>query len=261
MFSDVSLHVLYKVANAPIRLFPYPHVMVREVFPPDFYHEMRAHLPPKDALQTIKTLGMVTGTGTFSESRWVLPLVPDKIDGIAEPFRSFWNGVASWLIGGAFGALMVPKFGEFLEQRLGDLRTAQFFDEGYVVQDYTQYSLGPHTDAPKKVLSFLFYLPADDSQSHLGTSIYVPKDPHFACAGGPHYPFDLFRRVFTIPYLPNSLFAFVKTNNSFHGVEPVTDAEARRDLLAYDVKVANRPELSQRIPAGSAAGSVPRFAS
>jgi len=244
MVSDIGLHVLYKVANAPIRLFPYPHVMVRDVFPPDFYQEIRAHLPPRDSLHTIKSLGMVTGTGMFSEARWVLPLIPDKIDGIAEPFRSFWTGVASWLVDGAFGGLMLPKFGELLERRLGDLRTAQFSDAGYVVQDYTKYSLGPHTDAPKKALTFLFYLPADASQPHLGTSIYVPKDPHFVCAGGPHYPFDLFRRVFTMPYLPNSLFAFVKTNNSFHGVEPVTDAKERRDLLAYDVKVENRPELS-----------------
>jgi hypothetical protein len=243
MLSDVGLHVIYKIANAPIRLFPYPHMMVRDVFPPDFYQEIRAHLPPRNALQTIKSLGMVTGTGTFSEARWVLPLVPNKIDGIDEPFRSFWNGVASWLVGGAFGTHMMPKFGAMLEQRFGDLRKAQFFDEGYVVQDYTNYALGPHTDAPKKVLTFLFYLPADESQSHLGTSIYVPKDPQFVCAGGPHYPFDGFRRVITMPYLPNSLFAFVKTNNSFHGVEPVTGTEARRDLLAYDVKIVDGPDL------------------
>jgi len=261
MISDVGLHVIYKVANAPINPFPYPHVLVRDVFPPDFYREIRAHLPPRDALKTIKSLGLVTGNGAFNESRWALQLEPEKIDAIADPFRSFWNGVANWLIGGEFGGLMLQKFSELLEQRLGDLRTAQFSDIGYVVQDYTRYALGPHTDAPQKVLTFLFYLPADESQSHLGTSIYVPKDPRFACAGGPHYSFDLFRRVVTMPYIPNTLFAFVKTNNSFHGVEPVTGADARRDLLAYDIKVLNRPEVLQGIPPILAAGAAPRPAS
>jgi hypothetical protein len=81
----------------------------------------------------------------------------------------------------------------------------------------------------------LFYLPKDESQSHLGTSIYLPKDPKFTCEGGPHYSFENFTRVVTMPFKPNALFAFVKTNNSFHGVEPVLDPDTKRWLLLYDV--------------------------
>jgi hypothetical protein len=39
----------------------------------------------------------------------------------------------------------------------------------------------------------------------------------------------------TMPLLPNSLFTFVKGDNSFHGVEPVRDANTRRWLLLFDV--------------------------
>jgi hypothetical protein len=105
-----------------------------------------------------------------------------------------------------------------------------------VIHDRTNYSLGPHTDSPRKALSFLFYLPADASREHLGTSIYMPRDPSFTCAGGPHYKFTNFQRMLTMPYVPNALFAFMKTNNSFHGVEPVEEADAQRDLLLYDVR-------------------------
>jgi hypothetical protein len=35
--------------------------------------------------------------------------------------------------------------------------------------------------------------------------------------------------------LPNSLFAFLKGDNSFHGVEPVTDPDTKRSLLLYNV--------------------------
>jgi hypothetical protein len=41
--------------------------------------------------------------------------------------------------------------------------------------------------------------------------------------------------VATAPYLPNSLFGFVRTDNAFHGVEPVIDLDARRDLLLYNL--------------------------
>jgi hypothetical protein len=38
-----------------------------------------------------------------------------------------------------------------------------------------------------------------------------------------------------MPFKPNTLFAFVKTDNSFHGVEPVMDPDTKRWLLLYDV--------------------------
>ena len=252
MSSDVSLHVLYRIANAPIQPFPFPHIFVRDVFPQDFYRTIRTMLPPKEAFTTLKSLGRV-GSG-YPDTRFVLPLAPDKLGAAAEPFRSFWSEVASWLVGGPFGSMVLPKFAEILEQRFGNLATQAFFDEALLVQDYTTYALGPHTDTPSKVLSFLFYLPADDSRSHLGTSIYLPKDPNFLCPGGPHYDFDLFRRVYTMPYVPNTLFAFLKTDNSFHGVEPIKDEQVQRDILLYDVRVFNPREGQAANNAGPSSG-------
>ena len=40
-----------------------------------------------------------------------------------------------------------------------------------------------------------------------------------------------------MPYLPNTLFAFMKTDHSFHGVEPVRGDDVRRDLLLYDIRL------------------------
>jgi hypothetical protein len=55
--------------------------------------------------------------------------------------------------------------------------------------------------------------------------------------------------VFTAPFRPNSLFGFVKTANSFHGVEPLKENETcRRQLLLYDVYVP--PEFALGGPIG-----------
>ena len=248
MSSDVSLHVLYQIANSPVRMFPFPHVYVRDVFPREYYEEIRNNIPAKEVFSTLNALGRVGKD--YSESRFVLPLTPNDLGAVAEPARRFWGGCAEWILGGDFGRVMVAKFGEFVQQRLGDLGRMRFHDEALLVQDYTSYSLGPHTDSPKKVMSLLFYLPADDTRSHLGTSLYVPKDPGFHCAGGSHHPFELFRRVCTLPYIPNALLAFPKGSNTFHGVEPLTDA-ARRDLLLYDIKVENPPEIARSAAAHS----------
>jgi hypothetical protein len=78
-------------------------------------------------------------------------------------------------------------------------------------------------------------LPWDAGHTCLDTCAYVANDPDFRCSGGPHHPRDSFTRVTTAPYLPNSLFGFIRTDNAFHGVEPVTDAGVQRDLLLYNL--------------------------
>ncbi len=244
MSSDVELQLLYKIANAPINPFPFPHIYVRDIFPPAYYQALREHLPPSQALKTLTSLKRKRGAGVHPDSRLVLPLEPDHLAALPEPYRGYWSQTASWLIEGQFGKMVLPKFGQYLEMRFGGSRNMQFYNDALVVQDSTTYTLGPHTDNPGKVISFLFYLPADESMAHLGTSIYLPKDSEFRCVGGPHYPFANFRRVATMPYVPNALFAFLKTPNSFHGVEPITDSHVKRDLLLYDIRVANPPELA-----------------
>ena len=241
MSSPVSLQVLYKIANAPIREFPFAHIYVQDVFPPDFYRQIRANLPPKSAYSVLAESGRVSKE--YPDTRYVLKL-PENLAGVDVLQRQFWSEIGNWLLGGSFGRTMLLKFAPYLEPRLGDLSRCGFYDEALLVQDYTTYFLGPHTDAPQKVLSFLFYLPADESLSHLGTSIYVPSDPGFQNDGTGHFTYENFLRAADMPFLPNSLFAFAKSSVSFHGVEPVKEEGVRRDLLLYDIKVNNPPELA-----------------
>lgn len=245
MSSDARLHVLYKAANAPINAFPFPHIYVRDVFPEDYYRQLRAALPPVETYKSLRALGRVGPT--YSDKRFVIPITRENSQAMTEPFCSFWAGLADWMLA-EFGSVMLAKFEPFLQQRFGNDMSQQFYNELLLIQDWTTYSLGPHTDTPRKALSFLFYLPADDSLARLGTSIYMPKQPGFLCTGGPHHPFEMFDRMLTMPYLPNTLFAFVKTHNSFHGVEPITEGSVRRDLLLFDIYVRNPPELAQKSP-------------
>ena len=248
---DVDLYVQYRIANAPMLEFPYPHLYVRDVFPEDYYARLRANLPSAPQFRTLTSLGRVHEG--YPETRLVVPLTREQTERFEPEQRTFWQELAGWMLGPLFGQLMLAKFGAYLQQRFQDLRTQSFVDEALIVRDRTQYFLGPHTDSTSKVLSFLFYLPPDASMAPLGTSLYVPKDPRFTCPGGPHHDFALFRRVCTMEYLPNTLFAFMKTPDSFHGVEPITQPDVQRDLLLYDIRVA---QAQPPVQAGAAASPV-----
>lgn len=236
MFLNAEMQLIYRVANAPVHMFPYPHILVHDVFPDRFYCEMREHLPPNSAYKSLKAMGRVSSG--YPDERVVVPLTPDDVAELDEPYRSFWDQTGRWLLGGPFTNILLQKFGPLLAQRFENLAAMQFDHEAFVIQDRTNYRLGPHTDAPAKVLSLLFYLPADDSKPHLGTSMYVPDDPSFTCDGSKHYEFKGFHRLLTMPYVRNTLFAFMKTPNAFHGVEPVTEPNIERALLLYDIKTA-----------------------
>lgn len=249
MSSSAELYLAYKIANAPLNMFPYPHFYVENVFPPEFYAEIQAHLPDSQAMLPIEAVRPVRG---YNE-RFVMELGGKNVETLPAEKKAFWGEFMRWLRGARFGEGIISKFQPLMVQRFGVNPNLEFYDDVLLVEDITRYSLGPHTDAAHKVITMLFYLPKDESQKHLGTSIYVPRDPSFRCPGGPHHPHEDFERVLTMPFMPNALFAFFKTDNSFHGVEPLTDPDTRRWLLLYDIYVKEvQPQPAKPQPAGEA---------
>jgi hypothetical protein len=108
--------------------------------------------------------------------------------------------------------------------------------ESQLIRHRAGYFLGPHSDLHTKLVVLLLYLAPAESAAHLGTSLYRPKVPGFTCPNSIHYPFEDFVKVKTAPYKPNSLLAFVRSDVSFHGVEPLSEqdvAACSRDLIQY----------------------------
>lgn len=238
MSSTAEEFVVYQIANAPIRDYPFPHVYVENIFPSDFYANLRANWPDFGAFTSLADTGRVS-KGAYRE-RFVLPFTPSDIASLPNDRRSFWSDFGEWIMADRFREKMIQKFEAYAKQRFGDDREyCEFESDALLVRDMTNFSIGPHSDAPHRLLSLLFYCPDDEAMKHLGTSIYVPLDPTFRCPGGPHHPHSKFQKVITMEYRPNTLFAFFKTDNSFHGVEPIREQRVQRDLLLYDVRVFN----------------------
>ena len=98
---EADLHVLYKIANAPVNAFPFPHIYVRDIFPPEYYRELRDHLPPAEQFRKLTSLNRVSDD--YPDSRLVLLLTPEHLSALPEPYRAFWEQLASWMLGGDFG--------------------------------------------------------------------------------------------------------------------------------------------------------------
>lgn len=215
---DTQGHVLYALRNATIQKWPFPHFFVENVFPRKVYHAILDKLRVKTDFEAGKQNyhGRRFGsTDEFPELGFMN--TTDFMVNVAKIFQNELNK--------RFAGRDHDQCGIYHDLRL--------------VRDGEGYYIGPHTDAAWKIVSLLFYMPQSDNMFHRpeeteGTSIYLPKDPNFRCPGGPHHKFDGFDRIYTAPYLPNSCFGFFKTDNSFHGVEPITRPMIR-DVLLYNV--------------------------
>jgi hypothetical protein len=211
--TSIEGHVLYALRNATVKRWPFPHFFVENVFPWDFYRSMRARLAKKTDFSEAE--GRYSGR-TFARNTEFPELefmkTSDFLKNVAKIFIKEVNV--------AFKDRKPAECGMFHDLRF--------------VRDGIGYAIGPHTDAPWKLVSLLFYLPENWSNASHGTALYTPKDRTFRCNGGPHHDFCDFERIYTAPYHPNSCLGFFKTNNSFHGVERL-DKPIERDVLLYNI--------------------------
>lgn len=250
--SEVEQQVMYRLANAAMRPWPYPHVVVDDVFPADYYARLVDALPPLDTYRTIVDTGRVAeATPDAYRQRYTIDMTRPEPERFPLAQRDVWAGLLDWLIGQRFLTFALQRFSPLVQARFGDrLNRVNFYPEFQLVRDFTDYALGPHTDNARKVVVMLFYLPRTADREALGTSLYVPRQPDFRCEGGPHRPRENFLRVATMPYRPNTMVAFFKSARSFHGVEPVLEPGVRRDLIQLSV--------SHRMPGAPEVAPVPR---
>lgn len=133
--------------------------------------------------------------------------------------------------------MLVEKFSSPIKERFAKQHeNIQFSSYAELIRDKSNYSIGPHTDLPIRVLTLLFYFPRTSDQAHLGTSIYTPENPSFTSEGTYHYPHNEFKKVYTAAFTPNSVFGFFKSEHSFHGVETIQDQDVERNLMNYYLK-------------------------
>jgi hypothetical protein len=139
-----DLQPCYKVANEPLNLFPYPHFFVQDVFEPEYYAQIQKHMPePRDMLP----IGDVRPVRGYNE-RFILELGGKQLETLPTEKKAFWRDLNSWMVGGRFGQVVLNKFGQFMDQRFGQQEVG-LYDEAMLVEDITNYALGPHTDATR----------------------------------------------------------------------------------------------------------------
>ncbi len=255
---DPKTHFIERLRSAKVEADPFPHYYIEGVFPEDYYRELLARLPGSsiyENLYEVTTLKL-----DHFRHRYQRDLNKGWTNALPADLQPFWNSFNEWFLSPPLAQAVLESFAEPLRTRIGERASwPEVSVEAQFIRHRAGYFLGPHSDLYTKLVVLLLYLPPDNRNEKLGTSLYRPKAEGFSCPDSKHYSVDDFIRVKTAPYRPNSLLAFVRSDISFHGLDPLTEQDVAtaegRDVIQYVVhdKAVRQAYLSAKRAAEKAA--------
>jgi hypothetical protein len=232
--NEVLVHLLTRLSSVSCEEKPFPHFFAENIFPAHIYEAMLANLP---ALEIMRPMGERHRNGDGSFNRYQTPLRQKLYDEMNAEQAALWSGVHQAISAPEFKIAVFAKLKSGLSFRYSVPPQQASKIPGYprttLIREFEGYSIAPHPDTRKKVVTMQFALPADHSQADLGTTFYqrtlAPADWLSVPRG--------FRTAKQMPFIPNCCYGFSVLNTltlkSWHGREEVKSEQGVRNSLLH----------------------------
>jgi len=234
--------ILENFKQADLYKEPFWYKAINGIFPEDYYTQLISDLPNINEYKPINQTGTVSKN--YPDERFVFDLTYENINSLEERKKQtlteliqvFTNPLFFNVISSDFKETIAERINSFNDYEKTNLGTSnfQFNIQAALVKDFKKYKLGVHTDTTLKFLTFLFYIPKDNTLAELGTALYKLNENakvDLGEKGNFHVDEKDFTLVTKIPFKPNTLLVFPRTNNSYHGVEKINVEGAERNLI------------------------------
>lgn len=235
LLTAVVDHVVDAVMAAPLVESPFWHLELSGIFPDDLYRQMRDAMPEADEYRALKGRGNYNVQEDGSSTRVKIDLYPEYLRHLPPEKREVWSLVGEVLRAERLKEAFMTRLAPGLERRFGaDFKSTGMFPVPMLTRDVPGYKIPPHTDTKWKGMTIQFYLPEDESISHVGT-----RFDRRAPAGG----FELAQRM---SFLPNTGYAFAVGTDTWHSVDTLGPEVKSRDTILHTYFVDNSPLLVAR---------------
>ena len=207
------------IQAAPLNEDPFDHVALNSVFQEETYRNMVDHLPPTERYVALRHKDAKLPDGSYA--RVEFQLTDRNLQSLNGLGRRVWTAVAEAMRHPDVERVLTVKFAAAIAGRSIN-PTPRTSLRMSLLRDLPGFFLRPHQDIPRKLITAQFYLPVHGSHRDLGTSLHRRAD---TCDGGG------LERVKTVPFLPNTGYAFTATAASWHSVDPIPAGVNARDSL------------------------------
>ncbi|HEX5066922.1 MAG TPA: hypothetical protein VFY49_12460 [Myxococcota bacterium] len=205
--SALLAHVLDVVRAAPLRKDPFAHIYFENVLPEAFYAELLQALPDPSRFEPLYHKDALRPDGSTTRSTFTL--APEELAALPEASRRVLETCAAAIGSRELREALLARYEDVLRERF-PTRYKDLALEGTVKlqRDEPGYKIGIHPDTSDKVVLLQLYLAPDDAHAEMGTALYRRQGQEFVKAD-------------TLAFRRNSGYSFARTEESWHGVEPV----------------------------------------
>lgn len=215
--NEIVRHMIRSVEQSRPDDSPTPHAIVEEFFPTSVYEQLLDGLPAADAYHPMGYDGSTDDPNRF---RFALDNV--SLESLDPEQRNVWLAARGALASEGLRLAIYQKLSGGLSHRFGwgadeVPDRAPGYAKPELYRELSGYTIKPHPDTRRKVVTMQVCLSRDDSQRALGTEFYRRNLSPAAWLREPR-GFDV---VKTAPFVANTAMAFVVLNTiskrSWHG--------------------------------------------
>lgn len=214
----ITAHLVGVIGRTGVEAEPFAHQSLVQPLPPADYAAVLAALPADRYYRELTHYDARLPDGR--SARLQFPLLAANIGRLPAPQRAIWSSVAA----GFTDARVVEAYRRVFAATLARVsgrapETLRLRPYLTLFRDLGGYRISIHPDSPRKAITTQYYLPADESQLHLGTLF------HSRAADGSYIVARAMR------FAPNSGYAFAVCPTSYHSVNPMHADDGPRNSL------------------------------
>ena len=216
-------HIIQAVDRASVCTEPTTHAVIEKILPPDFYELVDAAIPPAELFPSRDPVKQ-----DFH--------LDEHLEGAPLLTRRVWRFFDEDVVAGVLAPALQRRFhdavvGHYAETAGGEFgaRAAAIPHRGFSGRLHLRrpgYHLKPHLDPKRVVITGLVYFARPGDSEQFGTQLFRVKQAFTSSTMGKFFPEDKGLPVeiaLTVPFRPNTLFAFVNSKAA-HGASLPPDA-------------------------------------
>jgi hypothetical protein len=236
----IVAHLKGSIEAAELRLEPFPHVVVEDLFPAKFYDALVRGIPPvelfggrvnKRQVVVPFTMGPVYGRRVW---RFMARVIAERIAEVVT--TKFRDPLAEW-VAANWPPLAADPLGPPMNMHSSD---------GRIMLRGRGYDIPPHRDPKWGFITCLIYLVRPGDQETWGTVLYRVDGDEEALGAAPHWiKREQCHQVAEVPFRANSALIFLNSKGA-HGASIPEDADpADLQRYAYQFRIGpNRAAIA-----------------
>jgi len=205
---------------------PFYHLVFDRVFPDDVYAAMLAAMPVAADYRPMSGRAKGNDLADGTHTRVKIDLFPEYIRALPPEKRAVWDVVGSALCSEEVQGALVQRLAPGLQPRFGaGFAKVAMYPVPILTRDVPGYRIHPHPDTHWKGITVQFYLPRDNSATHIGTIFHE------------RLPDGSMPKHTQMKFARNSGYAFAVADDTWHSADTVGPEISTRDsiLLTYFV--------------------------